>query len=270
MLIFNLFLTKKTRILYIDCSGVYRPSSRVTAPLPAGMDDGRRTGSKTLATVNLPPLHLPKGGVPPLPTRPGSGVRLRPPTPPPRPDATLSPPPGRVEGSGLLFSSQAGRLLPSLQSPASPSSTLLPTEQPITLTNPRTLRQQNVYVDTPIKGLSVCPAAVPPLTTAKQRPRTLLPKQSSNPTTVINQPTSSLCKKPAASLPASPTDSIICGGCGRCRCEACRSPRPLPSSWLCDNGCLCSAETVVDTLSCMCCVKEQLQLLIGTFNYLRN
>jgi hypothetical protein len=41
------------------------------------------------------------------------------------------------------------------------------------------------------------------------------------------------------------SDSIICGGCGRCRCAACRSPRPLPSTWLCDNSCLLSPESVV-------------------------
>jgi len=231
------------------------------------MDDGRRNGSATLASVTLPPLR--KGTVvpstvtvtgvspPQLPSRPGTAVRLRPPTPPPRPEATLplsSPPPSssavsRLDGGGgSLFSSQAaGRLLP-----ASPSSSLLPSslpEQPITLTNPRTLRQQNVYVDTPIKAAPLA------LNTAKQRPRTLLTKQSSNQTTVINHQPVPTCKKPPVILPVSPTDSIICGDCGRCRCEACRSPRPLPSSWLCDNGCLCSLESVVDTLSCMCCVK---------------
>lgn len=49
--------------------------------------------------------------------------------------------------------------------------------------------------------------------------------------------------------------SIICRECGRCRCEACRQPRPMPSFWLCHNFCLCSAETCVDYGSCLCCVK---------------
>ncbi|XP_063222727.1 protein sprouty [Bacillus rossius redtenbacheri] len=49
--------------------------------------------------------------------------------------------------------------------------------------------------------------------------------------------------------------SIICPDCGRCRCEACRQPRPLPSRWLCDNACFCSAEAAVDHASCVCCVK---------------
>ncbi|EZA50222.1 Protein sprouty [Ooceraea biroi] len=49
--------------------------------------------------------------------------------------------------------------------------------------------------------------------------------------------------------------SIICDFCGRCRCESCREPPPLPSKWLCDNACLCSAETILDYASCLCCVK---------------
>ncbi|CAH2063546.1 unnamed protein product, partial [Iphiclides podalirius] len=49
-------------------------------------------------------------------------------------------------------------------------------------------------------------------------------------------------------------DSIVCEACGRCRCEQCARPRPLPSRWLC-GSCLCSAEACVDYASCMCCVK---------------
>ncbi|XP_069683031.1 protein sprouty [Periplaneta americana] len=49
--------------------------------------------------------------------------------------------------------------------------------------------------------------------------------------------------------------SIICPECGRCRCESCRQPRPLPSRWLCNNACFCSAETSLDYASCLCCVK---------------
>lgn len=50
-------------------------------------------------------------------------------------------------------------------------------------------------------------------------------------------------------------DSIICPECSRCRCESCRTPRPLPSRWLCEDKCLCSADSCVDYLSCFCCVK---------------
>ncbi|XP_071453174.1 protein sprouty, partial [Hetaerina americana] len=49
--------------------------------------------------------------------------------------------------------------------------------------------------------------------------------------------------------------SIICPACGRCRCASCRTPRPLPSAWLCRDSCFCSAETTVDYASCLCCVK---------------
>ena len=50
-------------------------------------------------------------------------------------------------------------------------------------------------------------------------------------------------------------DSIICPQCERCRCLACRTPRPLPSSWMCHDKCLCSADACVDYVSCLCCVK---------------
>lgn len=49
--------------------------------------------------------------------------------------------------------------------------------------------------------------------------------------------------------------NIICSECGRCRCEPCRTPRALPSRWVCDNACLCSADTIIDYASCLCCVK---------------
>lgn len=51
------------------------------------------------------------------------------------------------------------------------------------------------------------------------------------------------------------SDSIICPDCDRCRCLSCRTPRPLPSKWLCGDKCLCSAESFVDYASCLCCVK---------------
>lgn len=51
------------------------------------------------------------------------------------------------------------------------------------------------------------------------------------------------------------SDSIICPDCDRCRCLSCRTPRPLPSKWLCGDKCLCSAESCVDYVTCLCCVK---------------
>ncbi|XP_034246836.1 protein sprouty homolog 2, partial [Thrips palmi] len=49
--------------------------------------------------------------------------------------------------------------------------------------------------------------------------------------------------------------SILCAECGRCRCAACQEPRPLPSRWLCEDTCFCSAETTLDYATCLCCVK---------------
>ncbi|CAD1480275.1 unnamed protein product, partial [Heterotrigona itama] len=78
------------------------------------------------------------------------------------------------------------------------------------------------------------------------------------PNAVTKQPVS-FTKEPANSLASRTYDpaglSIMCNFCGRCRCESCREPPPLPSKWLCDNKCFCSAETILDYASCLCCVK---------------
>ncbi|XP_038114777.1 protein sprouty [Culex quinquefasciatus] len=50
-------------------------------------------------------------------------------------------------------------------------------------------------------------------------------------------------------------NSITCPHCKKCRCEECQRSRQLPSRWLCDNSCLCSAETIIDYASCLCVVK---------------
>lgn len=51
------------------------------------------------------------------------------------------------------------------------------------------------------------------------------------------------------------TPSITCPQCEKCRCEGCQKPRQLPSRWLCGKSCLCSAESVLDYATCLCCVK---------------
>uniref|UniRef100_A0A1I8PIT8 Protein sprouty n=1 Tax=Stomoxys calcitrans TaxID=35570 RepID=A0A1I8PIT8_STOCA len=48
---------------------------------------------------------------------------------------------------------------------------------------------------------------------------------------------------------------ITCPSCDRCRCEQCQSPRPLPQTWVCNKTCLCSAESIIDYASCLCCAK---------------
>ncbi|XP_047235839.1 protein sprouty homolog 3 [Girardinichthys multiradiatus] len=48
---------------------------------------------------------------------------------------------------------------------------------------------------------------------------------------------------------------FICERCARCKCQECCSPRRLPSCWACGQRCLCSAESVVEYCTCLCCVK---------------
>lgn len=50
-------------------------------------------------------------------------------------------------------------------------------------------------------------------------------------------------------------NTITCPTCQQCRCEECQRTRELPSRWVCDNTCLCSAESAIDYMSCLCCVK---------------
>ncbi|NWX78523.1 SPY2 protein, partial [Alca torda] len=49
--------------------------------------------------------------------------------------------------------------------------------------------------------------------------------------------------------------SYRCEDCGKCKCKECTYPRTLPSCWICDKQCLCSAQNVVDYGTCVCCVK---------------
>ncbi|XP_074863980.1 protein sprouty homolog 3 [Carettochelys insculpta] len=48
---------------------------------------------------------------------------------------------------------------------------------------------------------------------------------------------------------------FICEECGRCKCAHCTAARSLPSCWLCNQRCLCSAESLIDYGTCLCCVK---------------
>lgn len=71
------------------------------------------------------------------------------------------------------------------------------------------------------------------------------------------RPLKPVTTQPGAADKRRGAESIVCEACGRCRCEQCARPRPLPSRWLC-GSCLCSAEACVDYASCMCCVKALL------------
>jgi len=59
----------------------------------------------------------------------------------------------------------------------------------------------------------------------------------------------------SASPQAQGNDSIICRECGRCKCDACRSPRRLPERWLCDGACRLSVGAAIDAISCMFLVR---------------
>lgn len=59
----------------------------------------------------------------------------------------------------------------------------------------------------------------------------------------------------SAGLGVNGLPSITCPQCEKCRCEGCQKPRQLPSRWLCGKSCLCSAESVLDYATCLCCVK---------------
>ncbi|XP_037087682.1 protein sprouty-like, partial [Pollicipes pollicipes] len=72
---------------------------------------------------------------------------------------------------------------------------------------------------------------------------------------VTGQPAPLKSAPEPAGAAAPEADSIVCPACGRCRCEACRTPRVLPQRLLCGRTCLLSADTCVDWASCVCCVK---------------
>lgn len=57
--------------------------------------------------------------------------------------------------------------------------------------------------------------------------------------------------------------SNLCPRCNRCRCVGCTTSKTIPSKWICGNHYLCSLDTTVDLLSCMCCVKGCLYHTMG-------
>ena len=174
-------------------------------------------------------------------------------------------------------------LSPVLVHTTSPRVPPRPSEISLTAPRPGMERRQNEYIETPFLSSSKPPAAPPPnkrtsssKTSEMSSTGTTLqkcshPKRSGTSSRsgsgsavapiITSQPHALTFKKESVVSPSSqdiitehPRDSIICSQCGRCKCEACRRPRPLPKKWLCHN-CLCSAESIVDYSSCLCCVK---------------
>ncbi|XP_048522079.1 protein sprouty homolog 2 [Dendroctonus ponderosae] len=128
-----------------------------------------------------------------------------------------------------------------------PLTTLRPVPASVTLTAPRPEgdRRDNEYVETPLKG-PITPSSPVPL----HRPPAPAPPQ----VPINKQPVSFSKTSPAPSCGTS-RPSIMCTTCGRCKCATCRAPKPLPECWSCHGGCLLSADSMVDYVSCLCCVK---------------
>lgn len=157
----------------------------------------------------------------------------------------------------------------------------------ITLAQPRpgAARKQNEYIETPLrpqlpvatksKSIRLKDEHIVNSTAAATLPGVHRPYSSSRcgtttsrlalfNTPITTQPSVATFKKEkfpdAVSYGSDVTDdrhgdSIICRQCRRCKCEACRNPRHLPSKWICHDKFLCSAQSVVDYCTCMCCVK---------------
>lgn len=75
------------------------------------------------------------------------------------------------------------------------------------------------------------------------------------PSTEQPKPLCSKLQDSKAALPMEKNHTPLCEKCGKCRCTECTLPRTLPSCWVCNQECLCSAQSLVDSATCMCLVK---------------
>ncbi|KAJ7316363.1 hypothetical protein JRQ81_002525 [Phrynocephalus forsythii] len=81
---------------------------------------------------------------------------------------------------------------------------------------------------------------------------------SSSPRAVRIQPKAMNCKPLDLKGPAPGEPDkhfLLCEACGKCKCKECALPRTLPSCWVCNQECLCSAQNLVNYSTCMCLVK---------------
>ncbi|XDV39260.1 hypothetical protein PO909_008524 [Leuciscus waleckii] len=93
------------------------------------------------------------------------------------------------------------------------------------------------------------PPVVDPYNTGNGHGRTLGAEQPK----VMSSKTQNL--KAVTALPVEKKHVLLCEKCGKCRCTECTLPRALPSCWVCNQDCLCSAQNLVDSVTCMCLVK---------------
>lgn len=182
--------------------------------------------SKVFAMVNLPHTTIKSGRHSRPLAPPGSARRIAevsvPPVAPPRPQHTLTPQSRPVRPQKPATAQlQVQNVMELVSLPKKATG-------PVTLTCPRPEpeREKNLYTEAPGH---------------------FLPQKSPVTHTVIVEPT----KKGGGAV----SETIFCQDCGKCKCEACCTPRKLPQKWLFGGTCLCSSQTLVDSLSCMCCVK---------------
>ncbi|XP_035212491.1 protein sprouty-like [Stegodyphus dumicola] len=125
----------------------------------------------------------------------------------------------------------------------------------ITLAQPRpgAARRQNEYIETPLRPQLPAPKVTK--SRSKDDNEVCRGRQPTAQPAITAQPTAKTAKDSVNDVDQRHNDSIICRQCRRCKCEACRNPRHLPSKWICNDKCLCSAANVVDHCSCMCCVR---------------
>lgn len=199
--------------------------------LPAKIKSGRH--SRPLA----PPVEARQGV-------PGSARRLvpssseQPPVVPPRPEHTLTSHSRPISPLPVIPVMELVSL-PASAASNSGLNSLLANRKPVSLTSPRPEpeREGNLYTEAPKKLQEV------------------LPQKSQSISVISSQVHHTAASKKIPVSTSNSESTIFCQDCGKCKCEACCRPRKLPEKWLCGGTCLCSQTTIIDTLSCMCCVK---------------
>lgn len=190
------------------------------------------------------------------PVRPPAPVIVTPPPPVVAPAAAPAATANTTPSSTTTTPSPQPQPAPPPPGPPVMELVSLPNNRKVTLTTPRPEpeREKNLYTEAPKKLVSlpqstqkspvISVISSQHMTSSTQQPQKNVNKQ-------LHQDVLSLLDSSSGSS----MDSIFCQDCGKCKCEACCRPRQLPQKWLCGGTCLCSKRTVVDTLSCMCCVK---------------
>ncbi|KAG9338008.1 hypothetical protein JZ751_027257 [Albula glossodonta] len=103
-----------------------------------------------------------------------------------------------------------------------------------------------------------CQTPSPPATPLNSGRRTLSEQRLMGNLVVAEvHPSSTKVKQEELKLPEEAVigHAHVCADCGRCQCAECVCPRALPSCWACEQRCVCSAETLLEYATCVCCVK---------------